>query len=65
VPDYAVVGGNPARLLRHRFGPEAIAAAEHSQWWLTPPGRAKHNYDMTRSWSEASRAERSEGHDEQ
>lgn len=33
VPPYAIVGGNPARLIRYRFPDEAIADLEASQWW--------------------------------
>lgn len=33
VPPYAIVGGNPARIIRYRF-PQAIQqAAEASKWW--------------------------------
>jgi acetyltransferase-like isoleucine patch superfamily enzyme len=33
VPAYAIVAGNPAKLIRHRFEPETIAALEESRWW--------------------------------
>lgn len=33
VPAYAVVAGNPARLLRNRFPADVAAAIEASQWW--------------------------------
>jgi virginiamycin A acetyltransferase len=33
VPDYAIVGGNPARVIRMRFGPEAVAALVKLAWW--------------------------------
>lgn len=33
VPAYAIVAGNPARLLRYRFEPEMIEAIETSAWW--------------------------------
>ena len=33
VPPYAVVGGNPATLLRYRFDPATIAALLDLQWW--------------------------------
>lgn len=33
VPAYAVVGGNPARLLRYRFDADTIARLLHSKWW--------------------------------
>lgn len=53
VPDYAVVGGNPARLMRYRFAPRAIEAAERSRWWLQPPGSLARKYDMSCAWSES------------
>ncbi len=33
VPAYAIVAGNPARILRPRFPPDLIAAIEASRWW--------------------------------
>lgn len=33
VPAFAVVGGNPARLIRHRFNPAQIEAIQASRWW--------------------------------
>lgn len=33
VPRYAVVAGNPAKVLRTRFDPELQAALEDSRWW--------------------------------
>ena len=33
VAPYAIVAGNPARLLRMRFSPELIAEIEASRWW--------------------------------
>lgn len=33
VPRYAVVAGNPARVLRQRFDPDVQAALEQSRWW--------------------------------
>lgn len=33
VPPYAVVAGNPARLLRHRFEPEIIERLGRVRWW--------------------------------
>ena len=53
VPDYAVVGGNPARHIRYRFAPGAIEAAERSQWWLKPPGWLARHYDMTCAWADS------------
>jgi acetyltransferase-like isoleucine patch superfamily enzyme len=36
VPPYAIVGGNPARLIRYRFTPEQIAALLAICWWNWP-----------------------------
>ena len=37
VPDYAVVTGNPARVLRHRLAPGQVAAMLSLAWWNWPP----------------------------
>lgn len=34
VPAYAVVAGNPAKVIKYRFNPELIEAIEKTQWWL-------------------------------
>lgn len=36
VPAYAVVGGNPAQVLRQRFPDEAVATLERIAWWDWP-----------------------------
>jgi virginiamycin A acetyltransferase len=36
VPPYAIVGGNPARILRLRFDEAQIASLLASRWWLLP-----------------------------
>ncbi len=36
VPDYAVVGGVPARVIRYRFPPDQIAALLAIAWWDWP-----------------------------
>ncbi|NLH81817.1 MAG: CatB-related O-acetyltransferase [Phyllobacteriaceae bacterium] len=36
VPPYAVVGGNPARVIRMRHAPEVIARLEAIAWWDWP-----------------------------
>ncbi len=33
VPPYAIVGGNPARVLKYRFSPEIIEQVENLKWW--------------------------------
>ncbi len=41
VPDYAVVAGNPARILRMRFAPDAIRSLLASAWWDWPPEKGR------------------------
>ncbi|WP_225790924.1 CatB-related O-acetyltransferase [Pseudomonas sp. Marseille-P8916] len=33
VPPYAIIGGNPARLIKYRFSDDVIAALQESRWW--------------------------------
>ena len=33
VPPFAIVGGNPAKIIRYRFNPEIIEEIIASQWW--------------------------------
>ena len=33
VPDFAVVAGNPARLIKYRFSEKTIAIIKNSKWW--------------------------------
>lgn len=37
VPAYAIVGGNPARVLRKRFDDATIAQIEATRWWQGDP----------------------------
>ena len=39
VPDYAIVAGNPARVVRMRFAPEIVAELLAIAWWTWPIGR--------------------------
>jgi virginiamycin A acetyltransferase len=39
VPDYAVVAGNPARVLRMRFTDTEIATLMRLAWWDWPQAR--------------------------
>jgi virginiamycin A acetyltransferase len=41
VPPYAIVGGNPAKLIRHRFSESQIAQLLATQWWTWPIERIK------------------------
>jgi acetyltransferase-like isoleucine patch superfamily enzyme len=36
IPPYAIYGGNPAQLIRYRFGPEAIERFLKIRWWNFP-----------------------------
>lgn len=36
VPPYAVVGGNPAKVIKQRFAPETVAVLEAIAWWDWP-----------------------------
>jgi len=38
VPPYAVVAGNPARVVRHRFDPDTVADLLDTAWWERDPG---------------------------
>lgn len=37
VPPYAIVAGNPARIIKMRFSEEVITALEDSHWWDSNP----------------------------
>jgi len=37
VPPYAIVGGNPARVIRRRFDDATIASLLEAAWWDLPP----------------------------
>ncbi|MBR3191286.1 MAG: CatB-related O-acetyltransferase [Bosea sp.] len=41
VPPYAIVAGNPARVVRYRMSEERIAALLRSQWWLLPEAEVR------------------------
>ena len=41
VPPYSIVGGAPAKLIRHRFAPEICASLLESAWWDLPESRLK------------------------
>ena len=42
VPPYAVVGGNPARILKYRFDESTIRKLEELKWWDLPLPQIKH-----------------------
>lgn len=41
VPSYAVVAGNPAKVIKYRFDPEIIAEIEKTEWWLKDEAELK------------------------
>ncbi|MDP6904177.1 MAG: CatB-related O-acetyltransferase [Verrucomicrobiota bacterium] len=42
IPAYAVVGGNPARILKYRFDEATICKLEDLRWWELPLCQIKH-----------------------
>ena len=50
VPDYAVVGGNPARLIRYRFSATGIADADATRWWSKSPVELSGMPGIAESW---------------
>ncbi|OCW56675.1 CatB-related O-acetyltransferase [Hoeflea olei] len=45
VPDYAVVAGNPARVVRRRFDPDTIRRLLAVAWWDWPVERIERNVE--------------------
>lgn len=43
VPPYAVVAGNPARVVRRRFPPEVVEELLRIAWWDWPPDKITGN----------------------
>jgi virginiamycin A acetyltransferase len=43
VPPYAIVGGNPARIIRHRFDPATVEALLAIRWWDWPYDKITRN----------------------
>lgn len=41
VPPYAIVAGNPAKIIRHRFSPSIINELEQIQWWNLPEDKLR------------------------
>ena len=46
VPPYAIVGGNPARVIKYRFEPEVIKFLEDVKWWEWSDDRIKKNKEF-------------------
>lgn len=45
VPDYAVVAGVPARIIRYRYSPEQIEALNEIRWWNWTDEQIRERYD--------------------
>jgi len=43
VPPYAIVGGNPAKVIRFRFSDEQIEILLASEWWNWPIDKISRN----------------------
>lgn len=41
VPPYAIVGGNPAKVIKYRFTDDQIARLEKLQWWDLPEDKIR------------------------
>lgn len=48
VPPYAIVAGNPAKLIKMRFSDEAIDALEKSRWWESEPNEVMKYYEFVK-----------------
>ncbi len=46
VPPYAIVGGNPARIIRYRYNEEQIAALLEIKWWDWPEEEIRAAVDL-------------------
>ena len=46
IPEYAVVVGSPAKVLRYRFDEKSIAVLLKSNWWDWPPSKIKENIEL-------------------
>lgn len=49
VPPYAIVGGNPAKIIRYRFDEDTIAALLDARWWDLPRERIASLIDLLQS----------------
>lgn len=46
IPPYAVVAGNPARIIKYRFDEKRIRELENSRWWTWPVKEILKNKDF-------------------
>ncbi len=49
VPDFAVVAGNPARVIKWRFSPEMQERIRQSRWWELPVSECARHIDFMSS----------------
>lgn len=45
VPDYAIVGGVPAKIIKYRYSPEQIQALNEIKWWNWTDDEIRERYD--------------------
>ena len=45
VPDYAIVAGVPARIIRYRYSEDQIKALKQIRWWDWPVKKIVENYN--------------------
>lgn len=46
VPPYAIVGGNPARVIKYRFDKETIQGLQLINWWHWPKEKKRENKEL-------------------
>lgn len=46
VPAYAIVAGNPGRVIKYRFPPDQVEALQAVQWWDWPEEKIRANLDV-------------------
>jgi acetyltransferase-like isoleucine patch superfamily enzyme len=49
IPDYAIVGGVPAKVIRYRFSTEQILQLQKIQWWNWPKEKILKDVDLISS----------------
>jgi acetyltransferase-like isoleucine patch superfamily enzyme len=49
VPDFAIVAGNPAKVIKWRFTSEMQECIRNSRWWELPVGECAHHIDFMSS----------------
>jgi len=49
VPPYAIVAGNPAKIVKYRFAPEIIAKLQGIKWWYWPEKKIQQYRELMKS----------------